>query len=118
MYALNAGMRHKSKHLNYLRDTLTLDRKSTRLNSSHLGISYAVFCLKKINCRAQRSDITPYWYAHQLIQLVERWRMASGIGVLAGFHFKVFFLWSFLSDARATPPHPKNPFRYRPFPRE
>src|SRR5258705_9692743 len=31
-------------------DTLAaneLDRKSTRLNSSHLGISYAVFCLKK-----------------------------------------------------------------------
>src|SRR5699024_12808625 len=27
--------------------TLTLDRKSTRLNSSHVSISYAVFCLKK-----------------------------------------------------------------------
>src|SRR5262245_64440320 len=26
---------------------LSKDRKSTRLNSSHLGISYAVFCLKK-----------------------------------------------------------------------
>src|SRR5258705_5865686 len=26
-----------------------VDRKSTRLNSSHLGISYAVFCLKKNN---------------------------------------------------------------------
>src|SRR5688500_19951834 len=26
---------------------LTADRKSTRLNSSHLVISYAVFCLKK-----------------------------------------------------------------------
>src|SRR5262245_65287409 len=26
---------------------LASDRKSTRLNSSHLGISYAVFCLKK-----------------------------------------------------------------------
>src|SRR5262245_64416423 len=26
---------------------LSRDRKSTRLNSSHLGISYAVFCLKK-----------------------------------------------------------------------
>src|SRR5258705_1753514 len=26
---------------------LKADRKSTRLNSSHLGISYAVFCLKK-----------------------------------------------------------------------
>src|SRR5438045_7301742 len=28
-------------------DASQLDRKSTRLNSSHLGISYAVFCLKK-----------------------------------------------------------------------
>src|SRR5438045_6263646 len=27
------------------------DRKSTRLNSSHLGISYAVFCLKKKNTK-------------------------------------------------------------------
>src|SRR5258705_6464160 len=27
--------------------SVRLDRKSTRLNSSHLGISYAVFCLKK-----------------------------------------------------------------------
>src|ERR1035441_10889320 len=30
-----------------LADFLHGDRKSTRLNSSHLGISYAVFCLKK-----------------------------------------------------------------------
>src|SRR5258705_3086716 len=29
------------------------DRKSTRLNSSHLGISYAVFCLKK---KKKRND--------------------------------------------------------------
>src|SRR5256885_12808487 len=27
------------------------DRKSTRLNSSHLVISYAVFCLKKKKCK-------------------------------------------------------------------
>src|SRR5205814_6112038 len=31
-------------------------RKSTRLNSSHLGISYAVFCLKKKNTVKQKSD--------------------------------------------------------------
>src|SRR5947199_3987987 len=31
------------------RSGLGRDRKSTRLNSSHLGISYAVFCLKKKN---------------------------------------------------------------------
>src|SRR3712207_7773745 len=30
-----------------LRPGLVLDRKSTRLNSSHANISYAVFCLKK-----------------------------------------------------------------------
>src|SRR5438477_6163108 len=28
-------------------DDVFLDRKSTRLNSSHMSISYAVFCLKK-----------------------------------------------------------------------
>src|SRR5437773_5587897 len=28
-------------------DLMTADRKSTRLNSSHITISYAVFCLKK-----------------------------------------------------------------------
>src|SRR5256885_4838441 len=31
-----------------------VDRKSTRLNSSHLVISYAVFCLKKKKCIDQR----------------------------------------------------------------
>src|SRR5262245_40296315 len=34
---------------------LHLDRKSTRLNSSHLGISYAVFCLKKKNMRTNKA---------------------------------------------------------------
>src|SRR3712207_8222393 len=31
----------------YLRNLVRVDRKSTRLNSSHANISYAVFCLKK-----------------------------------------------------------------------
>src|SRR5258705_7163543 len=36
------------RHLAHRRMTLLKgDRKSTRLNSSHLGISYAVFCFKK-----------------------------------------------------------------------
>src|SRR5256885_7092847 len=35
------------------------DRKSTRLNSSHLVISYAVFCLKKKIIRAIRPASTP-----------------------------------------------------------
>src|SRR5690349_22895899 len=33
----------------YLQTESSLDRKSTRLNSSHVEISYAVFCLKKKN---------------------------------------------------------------------
>src|SRR3712207_7861425 len=32
-------------------DDAALDRKSTRLNSSHANISYAVFCLKKKNTK-------------------------------------------------------------------
>src|SRR5471030_3473812 len=34
------------------------DRKSTRLNSSHLGISYAVFCLKKKKQNHQNTQIS------------------------------------------------------------
>src|SRR5205814_10159384 len=37
-------LKKKRKRLN---PRAKADRKSTRLNSSHLGISYAVFCLKK-----------------------------------------------------------------------
>src|SRR5699024_12850524 len=37
-------------HENYIQAILK-DRKSTRLNSSHVSISYAVFCLKKKNYR-------------------------------------------------------------------
>src|SRR5205814_5793437 len=46
---LRVGQPHGDPHagLNTLMMDVGLDRKSTRLNSSHLGISYAVFCLKK-----------------------------------------------------------------------
>src|ERR1035441_4030501 len=37
----------------------TRDRKSTRLNSSHLGISYAVFCLKKQPEQPSIFSLTP-----------------------------------------------------------
>src|SRR5256885_13245243 len=36
------------------------DRKSTRLNSSHLVISYAVFCLKKKNEATVRPAVVTY----------------------------------------------------------
>src|SRR5438045_6439496 len=44
-------------------DVLRRDRKSTRLNSSHLGISYAVFCLKKKK-KKHRTIPTTIIHAH------------------------------------------------------
>src|SRR5256885_13144188 len=43
----NDGTEIHSRFTSSVRRVLSLDRKSTRLNSSHLVISYAVFCLKK-----------------------------------------------------------------------
>src|SRR5256885_12318108 len=40
---------HRPKQSAVARVSFAPDRKSTRLNSSHLVISYAVFCLKKKN---------------------------------------------------------------------
>src|ERR1035441_278830 len=40
---------------------LARDRKSTRLNSSHLGISYAVFCLKKRGHSRYEDDAAGRW---------------------------------------------------------
>src|SRR5258707_9447358 len=37
-----------------------IDRKSTRLNSSHANISYAVFCLKKKKKRINKADPIGY----------------------------------------------------------
>src|ERR1039457_2023994 len=44
------------KHICHLRFT---DRKSTRLNSSHLVISYAVFCLEKKHHYARSTHLHP-----------------------------------------------------------
>src|SRR3712207_8161852 len=44
LWALPAGLRSRA------------DRKSTRLNSSHANISYAVFCLKKKNQKTSKHE--------------------------------------------------------------
>src|SRR5215212_11342930 len=43
------------------------DRKSTRLNSSHLGISYAVFCLKKKNVLLEVEDVAERIHLRRLV---------------------------------------------------
>src|SRR3712207_7644726 len=55
-YQLNRRIKHYPKPYIAFQDGITMgDRKSTRLNSSHANISYAVFCLKK----QQTRPITP-----------------------------------------------------------
>src|SRR3712207_7114687 len=46
------------------RVTATIDRKSTRLNSSHANISYAVFCLKKKNKQQNVTATDVTWPVH------------------------------------------------------
>src|SRR5437899_8802128 len=58
---VGVGEHFRERHLRLDDDVVTAglapgDRKSTRLNSSHLGISYAVFCLKKKNKSKNKGD--------------------------------------------------------------
>src|SRR5690348_17700186 len=45
--SLHARCAHEAVQPKWLKQIVGRDRKSTRLNSSHPSISYAVFCLKK-----------------------------------------------------------------------
>src|SRR5690625_5687340 len=58
--AQNAGVRiHGGTSRRYAHKSLRIyarDRKSTRLNSSHVAISYAVFCLKKKKLKDTRTQ--------------------------------------------------------------
>src|SRR5438876_7763615 len=54
---ISAGPRRDvvtTRVLGIVSELVTTDRKSTRLNSSHPSISYAVFCLKKKNVAERR----------------------------------------------------------------
>src|SRR5256885_10508929 len=54
---LRPGRRGHQRHLlGRVAQGARLDRKSTRLNSSHLVISYAVFCLKKTDLTGDRES--------------------------------------------------------------
>src|SRR5690625_6401758 len=61
------GLHHREAGLGHLRQR---DRKSTRLNSSHVATSYAVFCLKKKSSpRRARASTTARPRTTQLAQI-------------------------------------------------
>src|SRR2546429_4054026 len=55
-YPLRLVVETDAHERHWLHDTESIDRKSTRLNSSHGYISYAVFCLKK----KKKTDTQPW----------------------------------------------------------
>src|SRR3712207_8713496 len=54
------AMRARGAKITDIAVIVIADRKSTRLNSSHANISYAVFCLKKKNKKRQRWQQTVF----------------------------------------------------------
>src|ERR1039457_6849250 len=89
------------------------DRKSTRLNSSHLVISYAVFCLKKKKKKQNKHTIHKSRAiakptALETVARVATSRSLHGIMCVIFCAFFVFFFFFFLKAG--APPH------FPPFP--
>src|ERR1035441_6054481 len=68
------------------------DRKSTRLNSSHLGISYAVFCLKK----NRRQPYSVLWAYSPIIYLACRPRERASRRGRAACELRLVFAFELL----------------------
>src|ERR1035438_7408996 len=66
------------------------DRKSTRLNSSHLGISYAVFCLKKKT--PERDRAAPFGHLQYFGQFRPHEEWVESRQPLTDAAFTAFFL--------------------------
>src|SRR5256885_5752721 len=77
---------------------LSQDRKSTRLNSSHLVISYAVFCLKK--------KTVYFYYLARLNRSAPRFFLEADTGPDDGVRFKAhaLYLCSVLSPSALSAP--------------
>src|ERR1022692_171728 len=93
------------------------DRKSTRLNSSHLVISYAVFCLKKKRESVKLAGISAFNFFEPLLLIQTRVRFFSdmeyilslqSIGPKARPLFNFFF--GFKRTNGDTPLFPKRPY--------
>src|SRR5690242_21454451 len=86
MAAAEIGLDHRG----ILHDLLRLaagDRKSTRLNSSHMSISYAVFCLKKKIKQPQLVD-SGEWPERRNLS-----RMSTPLVLSPGFPPTVLVVW-------------------------
>src|ERR1039457_5344003 len=106
--------------LQYLFLWSTTDRKSTRLNSSHLVISYAVFCLKN-NLRFHGHHLRSLVPAHAagrgaalVLAPFMSWLARAAPLLLLCFSFFFFFFFSFFQAAGPPGFFPPPPRRRRP----
>src|ERR1039457_6686496 len=94
------------------------DRKSTRLNSSHLVISYAVFCLKKNKIpkirAGDRFDVGDTLALARrpsvAVRAAQRVRVARARGVRSQHQVFFFFFLKAGGPPRIPPPPPPPPF--------
>src|ERR1022692_515708 len=98
------------------RASFRIDRKSTRLNSSHLVISYAVFCLKKNSASKEENDMKTFLLSSLLLFTLVG-AFASGVameywvicGLLNLFHPDRTHFFQSSAPARALPFFPDQP---------
>src|ERR1035441_6580812 len=86
---------------------LSRDRKSTRLNSSHLGISYAVFCLKKKKFGKRKFPFTDHAVPRPCA--VGLHRQASELNWIIFMEVRADFLFFFFLMKRRPPEFPLFP---------
>src|SRR5256885_2825651 len=87
----------------HLPDYSAQDRKSTRLNSSHLVISYAVFCLKKkkkSNTHTSNANVTP---------TNSHWDLRAVIPYAGSLHDCSYSTSIAFYTVTLSPPDPGNP---------
>src|ERR1039458_7802345 len=84
------------------------DRKSTRLNSSHLGISYAVFCLKKKTkktaAKLKATTARTYTQSDSTRRLVSFCCVCPVLDVFVWCYFLWFFFFFFFFLMIRRPP--------------
>src|ERR1039457_5867305 len=91
------------------------DRKSTRLNSSHLVISYAVFCLKKKKKKKSNTHTTQHRWRQADYERVPVSSSLSHYATVHVFglslhHLFVFFFFFFFLMIRRPPNSPLFPY--------